>query len=311
MKAKDRRGIFANVLPDASFDPEQQPAKPASPKVRAMFEEVRELQEKGDTLDRLLSTGAQVAEFDPVDIMPSPMSDRFEGAYDEAAIQDLVESMRERGQISPGLVRPMGQGYQIVYGRRRLAAARKLEIKFRALVREMTDEEAVILQGEENANRNDLTYIEKCTFALALAQAGYARSVICSSLSTTKSHVSEMLKVASTVPRDVLSAIGPAPEVGRRRWEDFTLAWDSANSPVDRVRKAIDGKPVEDRFLLALSALRIKSVVGAVEIRSNGLLLATTSGARLTLSKGAPTGFMEYLTSRMEELHADFMKTKG
>lgn len=321
MRVKDARGIFANVLPEGQqFDPQLAPSKPASPKIRRMHEDVKELQEKGDTLDRLLQTGAQISEFDTSDISPSPVMDRFDGAYDEASIQDLIDSMGERGQISPGLVRPIGSTFQIVFGRRRLAAAKKLGIKFRAIVRELSDEEAIILQGEENANRNDLAYIEKCMFALAQIQAGFKREVVYTSLSTTKGRLSEMLTIADALPRRVLNLIGPVPDIGRRRWLDFAEAWKSCSDGIDRVEAALSKRAFKDdneRFSAALAALKNKSEVRegeGVEIRTNGFLLATAtypkSGPKLALSRAAPEGFMEYLTERMEELHTDFMKSK-
>ncbi|TIU66270.1 MAG: plasmid partitioning protein RepB, partial [Mesorhizobium sp.] len=79
----------------------------------------------------------------------------------------------------------------------------------------------VILQGEENSGREDLSFIEKCSFALAQEQAGYKRDVICASLSTGKSHVSEMIKIAFAIPREILMKIGSAPGVGRGRWEEL------------------------------------------------------------------------------------------
>ena len=161
------------------------------------------MQERSDLADKLLKDGEQIVELDPDKILPSSIPDRFDSAYDAEAIAEIVDSMRERGQIVPGLVRPVADGgtsFQIVYGRRRLAAAKILGVKFRATIRRLTDEQAVIFQGEENAAREDLSYIEKCSFAFAQEQAGYRRETICASLATGKSHISEMIKIGSSIP---------------------------------------------------------------------------------------------------------------
>ncbi|RUV77488.1 plasmid partitioning protein RepB [Mesorhizobium sp. M5C.F.Cr.IN.023.01.1.1] len=226
MSRKDSKGMFAAVLGQLGDEQKegQQKLKSASPHLLKVAAGVRQLQERSELADRLFKDGERIAELDPEMILPSPVPDRFEGAYDDKAIAEIVESMRERGQIVPGLVRhsPAKPGhFQIVYGRRRLAAAKKLGLKFKAAVRELTDDDAVILQGEENSGREDLSFIEKCSFALAQEQAGYKRDVICASLSTGKSHVSEMIKIAFAIPREILMKIGSAPGVGRGRWEEL------------------------------------------------------------------------------------------
>jgi ParB family chromosome partitioning protein len=226
MSRKDSKGMFAAVLGQLGDEQKegQQKLKSASPHLLKVAAGVRQLQERSELADRLFKDGERIAELDPEMILPSPVPDRFEGAYDDKAIAEIVESMRVRGQIVPGLVRhsPAKPGhFQIVYGRRRLAAAKKLGLKFKAAVRELTDDDAVILQGEENSGREDLSFIEKCSFALAQEQAGYKRDVICASLSTGKSHVSEMIKIAFAIPREILMKIGSAPGIGRGRWEEL------------------------------------------------------------------------------------------
>jgi ParB family chromosome partitioning protein len=326
MSRKDSRGMFANVL--GQLDQESIPATPTkttSPHLMKVAAGVRQIQEKGEALDRILRDGDHVVEVDPEEIAPSPIPDRFDDAYNTAAIEDISASMKERGQIVAGLVRPKRDGqhsYQIVFGRRRLAAAKALGIKFRTVVRELTDEEAIVFQGEENSNRTDLSFIERCVFALSQEQAGYRRDVICSSLATGKSHVSEMLRIATSVPFATLRAIGPSPDVGRRRWLEFVDAWAAHSDPEEWVRLALAeyrsaGQP-SDRFMVALAALKKdasktgSAATSKSEIRVNGLLLATVSypksGPRLDFTKAVPTSFIEFLDSRMDALHSEFMK---
>lgn len=264
MSRKDSKGMFAAVLGQLGTDDAEtvHAVRSASPHLMKVAAGVRQMQERSDLAEKLLKDGEQIIELDPNDVLPSTIHDRFKGAYDAAAIAEIVESMRERGQIVPGLVRPAPNGpgsFQIVYGRRRMAAAQRLGIKFKAAVRELTDEQAVIFQGEENSARQDLSYIEKCSFALAQQAAGYKRETICASLSTGKSHVSEMIKVASSINREILQAIGPAPSIGRGRWEDFSRRFDNPVNSArahDLVKK---GKFLEagsdDRFNLLFAVL--------------------------------------------------------
>jgi ParB family chromosome partitioning protein len=327
MSRKDSRGMFANVL--GQLDQQAataQPAKTTSPHLLKVAAGVRQIQEKGEVLDRLLKDGDHIVDVDPNDVAPSPIPDRFDGSYDDAAIEDIVASIKERGQIVPGLIRPHiagGQSYQIVFGRRRLAAVKALGLKFRAIVRDLSDEQAIVFQGEENTNRNDLSFIEKCAFAFSQEQAGYRRDVICASLSTGKSHISEMLRIASTVPRATLHAIGAAPDVGRRRWIDFAEVFAARTDAVECVQQALATVPPAigtDRFAIALGALKteaprepVADAAQTAEIRANGFLLATVSypksGPRINFTKSVPTSFVDFLNDRMETLHGEFLQS--
>ncbi len=82
---------------------------------------------------------------------------------DDESLKALSESIRDYGVLSPLLARPMEDGnYEIVSGHRRKAAAMKLGLKkLPVLVREMTDDEAVILMVDSNIQRENLLPSEK------------------------------------------------------------------------------------------------------------------------------------------------------
>lgn len=76
--------------------------------------------------------------------------------YDEAAMEELTASVREKGILQPILLRPSGKTYMIVCGERRYRAALSVNAAFKdrneipAIIRELTDEEALELQIIEN-----------------------------------------------------------------------------------------------------------------------------------------------------------------
>ena len=78
-------------------------------------------------------------------------------------MEQLKESIREYGVLSPLLVRPRGDGhYEIVSGHRRKAACEVLGItELPVLVRDMTDDEAVILMVDSNIQREHILPSEK------------------------------------------------------------------------------------------------------------------------------------------------------
>ena len=81
---------------------------------------------------------------------------------EDAAMDELVESIRVHGILSPLLARPKGESYELVSGHRRRLAAQKLGLStVPVLVREMTDDEAVILMVDSNLQRENLLPSEK------------------------------------------------------------------------------------------------------------------------------------------------------
>lgn len=81
---------------------------------------------------------------------------------EDAALSELMESIHIHGVLSPLLARPKDEGYELVSGHRRRLAAQKLDFPtVPVLVREMTDDEAVILMVDSNLQRENLLPSEK------------------------------------------------------------------------------------------------------------------------------------------------------
>lgn len=113
---------------------------------------------------------------------------------EDAAMDELVESVRTYGILSPLLARPKGEGYELVSGHRRRLAAQKLGLPtVPVLVREMTDDEAVILMVDSNLQRENLLPSEKA-FAYKMkleAMKHQGKSTSCKVC--TKSRTDEMI----------------------------------------------------------------------------------------------------------------------
>ena len=92
----------------------------------------------------------------------SPFAKHPYRVREDAAMDELVKSIRVHGILSPLLARPKGEGYELVSGHRRRLAAQKLGLPtVPVLVREMTDDEAVILMVDSNLQRENLLPSEK------------------------------------------------------------------------------------------------------------------------------------------------------
>ena len=96
----------------------------------------------------------------PMDaIRPNPYQPRVH--MDEAALQELVASLKTSGLLQPVVVRVHGGGYQIIAGERRWRAAQQLGWrKIPAVVKEADDRTLLTLALVENLQRDQLSAIE-------------------------------------------------------------------------------------------------------------------------------------------------------
>lgn len=97
----------------------------------------------------------------PLDlIQASPYQPR--AYFEPQALEELAQSMRSGGVVQPVVVRPHGDRYQLVAGERRLRAARLAGMsRIAAVVRTLSDEQALELSLVENIQREDLNALEQ------------------------------------------------------------------------------------------------------------------------------------------------------
>lgn len=89
--------------------------------------------------------------------------------FDDVALSELAESVRQHGILQPIVVTPRSGGYMIVAGERRWRAALQAELdKIPALVRTLTDQHRLELSLIENLQRRDLNVLETATAYLKL-----------------------------------------------------------------------------------------------------------------------------------------------
>lgn len=82
---------------------------------------------------------------------------------DDEKMEDLVRSIRENGVLSPILVRPCGvEKFETISGHRRVYACNKVGMRtIPAIIREMSDEEAIIAMVDANIQREELLPSER------------------------------------------------------------------------------------------------------------------------------------------------------
>jgi ParB family chromosome partitioning protein len=275
---------------------------------------------RADEIEQRLVQGQTIVELDPDLIDNSFVADRMESTDEQnAAFRDII---RKHGQNVPILVRPKaGQSdrYEVAFGHRRLRAARELGIKVRAVVRTLTDDELVIAQGQENSGRTDLTFIERARFAARLEDRKFSREIIMAALSVDKAALSRLIAIATRIPGDVVESIGPAPSIGRVRWQELTDLIEKDDNR-DRALALAGASGFKDqesdkRFEALMSGLRDKAERARAETwsASDGTHATriSRSGKKLTLvfdDRVAPK-FGEFIRSRLQVLYDEYKST--
>ncbi len=124
------------------------------------------------------------------------------GPISQEDVDELADSIKAQGVLSPLLVRPLGAGYQVVHGHRRLAAAKAAHLaKVPVIVRPMEDAAVLEAQLAENANREDLNPLQQAqAYARYLKATGATQEQLAARLGVTQGTVSASLALLDLPP---------------------------------------------------------------------------------------------------------------
>ncbi len=160
----------------------------------------------GRGLDALLpSDGVRMSQLPLALIEPGPFQPRRR--FNEASLQELAESVRVKGVLQPLLVRPKGDGYELVAGERRFRAAQLAGLtEVPAIIREMSDQEALELALVENLQREDLNPVEEALGYQRLIDLGLSQEEVAARVGKARSTVANALRLLQ-LPRAALEAL--------------------------------------------------------------------------------------------------------
>jgi ParB/RepB/Spo0J family partition protein len=130
-------------------------------------------------------------------IEPNP--DQPRTIFDEGALHELANSIREHGVLQPILVRPLGENrYQLVAGERRWRASKEAGLAaIQALVEEIDDDTALEIAIIENLQREDLSPLEEATmYDRMIHEHGYSIRKLADKLGKDKGYLENRLRLA-------------------------------------------------------------------------------------------------------------------
>lgn len=156
----------------------------------------------GRGLDSLFGENAadsnQLTELRLSEIEPNRAQPRKE--FDEAALQELADSIAEHGLLQPITVRPMGDlGYQIVAGERRWRASRMAGLEtVPAIIKELSDLECAEIALIENLQREDLNPVEEAKgYRHLMDQYELTQEQVASSVGKSRPVIANSLRLLS------------------------------------------------------------------------------------------------------------------
>ncbi|MDK4742244.1 plasmid partitioning protein RepB [Rhizobium sp. CNPSo 3464] len=261
--------LAADINADTKNSVEQQvsasaPVRVGAGVIGATHKAISDIRDERDRLLAMLEAGSGGStEIDTDLIDPSPFPDRLPDDNDES-FAEFKKSIEEDGQKIPIQVRlhpTLAGRYQVIYGHRRLRAARELQRPIKALTLDMSDRDLVVVQGIENAARQDLSWIERALFAWRMDEAGIRPRDIYAALGIDDAELARMRSVYRVVPLDVIEAIGRAPKIGRPRWVEFGASLKAKPDALRAIRETLSS----DRVLRLMSNERFSQAMGMLK----------------------------------------------
>lgn len=130
-----------------------------------------------------------------IDIMPNRFQPRE--MFDQSALQELADSIKEHGVIQPIIVRKVGDKYEIIAGERRFRASQLAgKTTIPAIVKDMDDKEAAKVALLENLQRQDLTPIEEAkTYQTILKLDNLTQDELAANLGKSQSAIANKLRL--------------------------------------------------------------------------------------------------------------------
>ena len=154
--------------------------------------------------DSLLETVVRDIAIDDID----PNTDQPRRDFDKDALDQLAQSIREAGVLSPILVVENGSRYRIVAGERRYRASRIAGLAtVPCIVREMTSEQQMEAALIENLQREDLNPIEEAAAIRSLMQeCGYTQDQAAKKLGKSRPAIANSLRLLN-LPREITDLV--------------------------------------------------------------------------------------------------------
>ena len=240
------------------------------------------------------------------DIIPNKEQPRK--TFDEAALQELSDSIAQHGVLQPLLVRPLTTGgYQLVAGERRWRASRLAGLKeVPVIIKELSDTEAMEIAIIENLQREDLNPIEEAEGLQALIdKCGYTQEEVATSVGKSRPAITNALRLLR-LPEDVRQMTKDGDiSAGHAR---ALLAFDNEAMMCECAKQIVEKKlTVRDVEKMAKRPKAAKTKASSVRARDSfydevELALSEALGTKVKVYNGRSKGTLEIEFYTLDDL---------
>jgi ParB family chromosome partitioning protein len=312
-----RKGVLETLMSLPQETPDDAQKAPVVPKTRA-------LNRMDQSLQQLQQSAVQEIPLDRIDHF------RFHDRIDiEEDLDPLVESLAGHGQEVPIKVRPIEgtNRYQVIIGRRRCAAARRLGWDtIKGMVQEKNDMEALASMISENSARRETSYIGRALLFAKAIESGMKQIELVEATGCSKGHISHLLRTYNLVGEELIKAIGDAVGDGRTRWDPVGVAMQELGLSSAEAAELVDtstkssNKRLADLHKLLKQKLREASPTPSGEPKSktvnkdlwDGRCQLKRSGDAVTIKrlKDAPEDMLDFIEQRLPDLIKEYQTLK-
>ena len=268
------------------------------------------------------SSGASEDEQDKVkyikihDIMPNVNQPRK--TFNEEKIEELALSIKEHGIIQPIVVRKKSKGYEIVAGERRWRAAIKADLnQVPCLIRNLDDEQNMLIAIIENMQREDLNPIEEAEGLRQMTETfGMTQEQVSKSVGKSRPYITNSMRLLK-LPDYIKDSIADGRmSAGHGR---TLIAMEDENSRTQLWNKIIEeGLSVRETEKLAAGSAGTKKRRSAVKKKNPDVVhveneLKDIFGTKVNISKSGKKGKIEIEYYSSDELNRliELLKTLG
>lgn len=239
------RGLSA-LIPTSSSQPEEKPpAEPAKVERETVVSEEPVVTERPGPAEKPASL--DLKDVDIKKISPNPHQPRKQ--IDDQALDELVASIKELGIVQPIMVRPSGEGYELVVGERRWRASMKAGMKtIPAIVRSSTNTESLEMALVENIQRENLNAIEEAmAYRQLIEDFDISQNDIARRVGKDRATVANMLRLLQ-LPPDIQRLVVNGDVTSGHARGLLALQGDSFQGKLARriVREDLSVRQVED-----------------------------------------------------------------
>jgi len=152
---------------------------------------------------------------DPKRCRPWKFHNRTDAWYTRERCQDLIDSIAKDGQLEPALARKLngvaGYDFELIFGMRRRFACEVTGQKLKIRVLDADDARAAVLMHIENADRQDITPMERAISFLTQAEGKVfaTQEAMAEALGVSKGQVAKMIKAAGLLKIPAIAALFP------------------------------------------------------------------------------------------------------